>query len=918
MEYKNVFDIFLKKYKNYTQIQELTLKLEPNVNRIIIAPTGSGKTEAALLPVLNKLQAEAQKDRGGIKLIYITPLRALNRDMIKRISWLCNELGLSVSVRHGDTSQSERNKQVRNAPDVLITTPETMQSILPTKSFHNALKNVKAIIIDEIHELYSSKRGAQLTIALERLEELAPSFQRIGISATVASPNLIKNFLCSSRQCEIVQVNESKAMHLAVESPIHVHSKHAKELKEKFGLDDFAIARLSSIANHIASSSSTLIFANTRQIVEALGSRLLYLNSIEDFGGIGVHHSSLDREDRIKLEDMFKEGKIKSIIATSSLELGIDIGSIDLVVQYGSPRQAIRLIQRVGRSGHSTFKTPKGVVIAPTIIDTLETIAIFENSKNKIIEKQPMHENALDVLANQIAGIALDKFSCTLEVLESIIKKSYLYKNIESNKIISLLNFMNSQRIVYFDGKNISIAPRTRMYYYEHLSVIPDSKHYSVINIIDNKRISSLDERFVMSELDEGSMFITKGLPWKVISIENDSVLVEPSSDLEAAVPDWIGEDIPVANEVASKVFEIFSKGFDNTFVNVELNKRIREFIVAQNKNFSLKKPIIESIQDATMLHTGLGTLANEALARAISYLITKRFGKSVNIKVSPYSILFEAEPELVRNNLINLNTTNIENIVKDALVDSELFRYKFIVIAKLFGLIDKDATISKNIAKKLVQMFRESPVYDEALRELMYNYFDLSSLKFFLEKFDIKGIQIVYSNSLSPISKAILESSYYTSELIMPVLPSSAVIESFANSILSKNIKMICTYCGFEFTRNLKDLEGTKEIKCANCGSTMIAEYNDNFKKIIEKRKKNALSKKEKDIEKEMMKIASLFQSYGGRAAIALSTYGIGSTTASRVLMMLRRDEKLFFLDLLDAQRQFIKNKKYWSLQYK
>jgi ATP-dependent Lhr-like helicase len=916
MEHKNIFDIFLEKYKKYTPIQELALKLEPSSNRIIIAPTGSGKTEAALLPVLNRLYIESiSKNTTGIKLIYITPLRALNRDMIKKISWLCAKLNLNVSVRHGDTSSSERSKQVRNAPDVLITTPETLQSILPTKSFHSALKNVKAVIVDEIHELYSSKRGVQLAIALERLEELAPSFQRVGISATVASPELIKNFLCSSRSCDIVQINESKTMHLVVESPTRSYLKHVNELKEKFGLDDSAIARLGSIANHIANSNSTLIFANTRQIVEALGSRLLYLNSIENFGGIGVHHSSLDKEDRIKLEDMFKEGKIKSIIATSSLELGIDIGSVDLVIQYGSPHQAIRLIQRVGRSGHSIFKTPKGIVIAPTIIDILETLAIFENAKNKIIEKQPMHENALDVLANQIAGIALDKFVCNIDTIESIIKRSYLYKNIERDKIVLLLNFMNSQRIISFDGKNIFTTPKTRMYYYRHLSVIPDSKHYSVINIIDNKRISSLDERFVMSELEEGSTFITKGLPWKVISIENDSILVEPSSDLEAAIPDWIGEDIPVSNKVSSKVFEIFSKGFDSNFANSELNEKIREFISTQNKFFSLNKPILESLQNTTILHTGLGTLANDALARAVSYLITKRFGKSINIKVSPYSILFEAEPNLVKNNLVILNNANIENIIQDALIDSELFRYKFIVIAKLFGLIDKDATISKNIAKKIVEIFKNSPVYNEALRELMYNYFDISSLKSFLEYFNLKNIKIVYPKSLSPISKAVLESSYYTSELIMPVLPSNAIIESFANSILSKNIKLICTYCGFEFTRNLKDLEEVKEIKCNNCGSTMITQYNEDFKKIIEKRKISTLNKKEKNIEKEMMKVASLFQSYGGRAAIALSTYGIGSTTASRVLMMLRRDEKLFFLDLLEAQRQFIKNKKYWSL---
>ena len=912
---KSIFDIFLERYNKYTEVQELTLKLKLGSNRIIIAPTGSGKTEAALLPVLDALEKAKHDNAKGILLIYITPLRALNRDMVKRISWMCSELGLSIAVRHGDTTQKERSRQMRNAPDVLITTPETLQSILPTKSFHNALRNVKAVIVDEIHELYASKRGAQLSLALERLEELAPSFQRIGISATVSEPELIKRFLCSSRECEAAIVNASKEMHLKVESPLYKHLKYSKELKEKFGLDDSAIARLSSIASHISESDSTLIFANTRQIVEALGSRLIYLNSIEDFGGIGVHHSSLDKEDRIKLEEKFKNKEIKSIIATSSLELGIDIGSIDLVIQYGSPRQVVRLIQRVGRSGHSIFKTPKGIVIAPTMIDLLESIAIFENSFDNIIEKQPMHENALDVLANQIAGIALDKTSCSIDILESIIRRSYLYRNIKREEIIDLLNFMNSQRLIVFNGKEINAAPKTRMYYYEHLSVIPDSKHYYTKNIIDNKIISSLDERFVVSELEEGSTFITKGLPWRVVSIEDNLVLVEPSTDLEAAVPDWVGEDIPVSIDVSSRVFDIFLRGFDSRFVDEALNTRIKDFIKSQNKSFSLKAPVIEALPEASMLHTGLGTLANEALARAVSYLIAKRIGKSTNIKVSPYSILFETEVDNLKSSLEMLNSSNIERIVEDAASESELFRYKFVTVAKLFGLIEKDATVSKNTTKKLVQILKNSPIYNETMRELMHNYFDIPSLKHFLDKYNAKKINVIYSKSLSPISKAVLESAYYTSELIMPVLPSSAIIESFANSILSKNIKLVCTYCGFEFTRKLKDLENADKIKCAVCGSDMIVEYNDEFKKIIEKRKKEKLNSKEKEIEREMMKMASLFQSYGGRAAIALSTYGIGPTTASRILMMLRRDEKLFFLDLLDAQRQFIKNKKYWSV---
>ncbi|MGC8680190.1 MAG: DEAD/DEAH box helicase [Candidatus Micrarchaeia archaeon] len=911
----DIFDIFIKKYKDYTEIQKASIEpIGKGLNCIITAPTGSGKTEAVMLPLLNRL-ANEWRSLGGINIIYITPLRALNRDMIKRIEWLCHELDISVAVRHGDTTPSERAKQVRNAPNVLITTPETLQSILPTKSFHNMLKNVKAVVVDEIHELYSSKRGAQLSIALERLSELS-KFQRIGISATVGDPESIKRFLCNEAECKIISVSMSKDIKLSVESPKRpINEAKMNELKDRFGLDDSALARLELIASYIKTSNSTLIFANTRQIVEALGSRLLYMNSLYNFGGIGVHHSSLDKEDRIELENKFKEGKIRSIIATSSLELGIDIGNIDLVIQYGSPRQSIRLIQRVGRSGHSIAKIPKGIVIAPSIIDVIESIAIFENINNHIMEKFPMQINALDVLANQICGIVLDKGDCSIDEAYSIIKRSALYNTLSIDDFKDLIGFMYKQRLILYNNNSISPAPATKMYYYEHLSVIPDSKRYEVRNIIDNKRISSLDERFVASEINEGSTFITKGLPWKVISIDEHTISVEPSTDLEAAIPDWVGEDIPVSKEVSERVSRIFKEGFNQNYTKKELNDALNAFILNQKKIFPAHIRTIEVLENACIIHTWLGTLANEALARLISFLIASRFGNSVNIKVSPYSIFIEANYKDVEYSINALKEIDISKLLPEAVANTEIFRYKFITVAKLFGIISKDATISKNTSNKLINFFKDSAVYKEAMRELINNYFDINPIKELIEDIKANRLKVLYLEAPSPLSRAILESAYYTKELIMPILPSSAILKSFTDSLLSKKAKLICTYCGFVFTRKLSEIKDMNEIKCASCGSTMIAIYDDKFSSIIKKRKVSALTNKEKEIEEEMMKIASLIQAYSGRAVVALSTYGVGPASSGRILMMLRRDENLFFLDLLDAQRQFIKNKKYWSI---
>lgn len=894
--------------------------MEALENCIIIAPTGSGKTEAAVLPLFDRIAKDP--DSAGIKLLYITPLRALNRDMIRRLENICSELGITIAVRHGDTTQSERGKQARRAPQVLITTPETLQSILPTKTIGIRLKNVKAVIIDEIHELYFNKRGAQLSLALERLEELAPGFQRIGISATVGDAEQIKRFLCNERPCRVAQSFHKKDLFLRIELP-RSHAKHLEELANRFGLDSDALGRLNSIANHVKDSKSTIIFANTRQVVEALGSRLLYLNEMEPFGGIGVHHSSLDRLERIKIENEFKEGSVKSIIATSSLELGIDIGNVDLVLQYGSPRQALRLIQRAGRSGHTEKGVSKGVVVALNTMDAIEASAIFDNIGSGELERYRPQSSALDVLANQICGIALDKGVCSVDGLLAIMRRSSLYSSFQKEKLVSLLEFMNRQKMVGFDGSRVSSGARTRMYYYGHLSVIPDTKTFLVKSIADNRIIASLHENFVASSIEENSIFITKGLPWKCISIDENVITVEPSSDLEAAVPDWSGEDIPVSSKVAAKVLEIFNDPdmVANEHSDQKTRESIKEFITAQAEFGvpSRDRLLIEQGEEYTILHTGLGTLANEALSRILAFRLTAKLGRSINMKSSPYIIFLEIPPNIKMEPMLGeIAAEDLQKLLMGTVQETEIFRYKFITIAKLFGIIDREAPISKAISRRVMKVLQYTPVHEETTRELMQNYFDTETLAQFLDGIKNGRIKIktIGANALSPIAKMILNSAYYTKELIMPLLPSSELIDSFARYLLSKSMKLLCTYCGIHFSRKLDEIKDEKEIKCPNCDSPLIAPFSEEYNEIIAKRKRGRrLTSGEQKGYREIMKQASLFDSYGGRAALALSTYGIGPTNAARILMMLRRQERLFFTDLIEAQKLFIKNKKYWSI---
>lgn len=917
----DVYDIFLSKYKGFTAIQKAAIPLiEGGNNCMVVAPTGSGKTEAVVLPIIKRLVDAA--GLAGIKVIYITPLRALNRDMIKRMTWICERLGISISVRHGDTLQSERRKQAKVAPIFLITTPETLQSILPSKSFARHLKNVEYVVIDEVHELYSNKRGAQLSLGLERLEEMAPGFRRIGISATVSDPEAIGAFVCGKRQFRVAVTKPDKKVEIAVEMPSG-YSSELKEVGDTFGLDDKSVARLGAIAESVAKSRSSLIFANTRQVVEALGSRLMFLDRLHSFGGIGVHHGSLDRDERIRMEDRFKEGKLRCLIATSSLELGIDIGNIDLVIQYGSPRQALRLLQRIGRSGHTETGTSKGIIIATSNIDAVESAAIYKNARAGLVESYQVRENALDVLCNQVCGIALDKKETDIDAIFGIITRARPYANLKRSDLESLLSFMNRQRLVAFDGHIVIPSPKTRMYYYEHLSVIPDTKRFVVKSVADNHVISSLDERFVAANIEEGSVFIVKGLPWKVISIDEDRLSVEPSEHLDAAIPDWAGEDIPVSHAVAREVMSLVGdidalKG--TGCLSGQAIIEVSEFAKSQQKfgTHERNRLVVERAEDYVIINTWLGTMANEALSRLLAHLVAAFHWRSVNVRSSPYFVMMDAPSSLkVAELMMRINVNAIEQSLEEAVKDTELFRYRFVNVAKLFGVVDRGASVTKSLAKRIVKVLRDTPVYRETINDIMAS-FDLENLKELIRGVQSGKIKVVelFESGISPLADEILNAAYYTRELMSPVAPSKALLESFSSFLLKKEIRLLCTYCGFSFTRSLDELKDLSNIKCPSCSSVMLCRYSDAHSHVVKKRiSGKRLLKEDRQVLGEIMRETSLFSSYGGKAALALSTYGIGPTSAARALLMHRKDPMLFYKDLIEAQKQFIRTKKYWSV---
>ena len=913
----NPYELFLTRFKDFTEIQKSAFKIiEAKENCIITAPTGSGKTEAALLPVLNRLVKDR---RNGIFAIYITPLRALNRDLVNRLKWLGSELGVDIAVRHGDTSQKERRAQSLKPPQILITTPESVQNLLLSPRLKSSLSNLEVVIVDELHELYYNKRGAQLSIALERVQEASRDFQRIGISATIGSIDEASRFLFGNRSSRAIESKLKKSFEFVVEMPVKPY-KDNKEFRQSFGLDLQAYARIERVAELIRESSATLVFSNTRQAVESLGSKLIQLNKEEKFGSVGIHHSSIDKNERIEIENGFKEGRLKALIATSSLELGIDIGRIDLVVQYGSPRQAIRLVQRVGRGGHRESEKSRGDIVVHNPLDGLEALAIVSDAVQAKLERQHVEEGALDVLANQISAMSLEYGKLEKGKMLGVIRRAYPYRNLSIDDFERVLALLSDLRILALDKETITRQGKGRRYFIKAISVIPDSTRFVVKEAIENKIISTLDEEFVYNYVEEGAVFITKGLPWKVLGIEDNVIFVEPSSDLNAAVPDWDGEDIPVSREIALKTMGMFDSGLvGKEYLEPKTERALNDFITSQKEYFvpKLDSVVIEELENSAVAYMPLGKHANEYMARAIAVIASSMAGSRINVKATPYVLIFDysyviRRPETIKifESLKGVDFKNMKFVSS-----SELFRYKFVQVAKLFGVVEKDAKITKNMANRIISFYESSPIFDETVRDLYKNYFDMDTARDFVDRMRSGKLQVHLSKkSGSPLSKEILQTVYRYGELLSTPERTS-VIEKLMEKFEGRSVKIKCTYCGHVFNEKIV-LGKERKIFCSSCKSPLLVTYSDEYDRLVTKRLEDKrFSVGDNILYKNMMKEASLVDAYGDRALVALSTYGIGVDTAARVLKYIRGDYKMFFVDVIDAQKNFIKNRKFWKI---
>jgi len=890
-------------FKQLTDIQKRALPIiYQKINSLIIAPTGSGKTECAVIPIFSHVKET--KRQGKIKVLYVTPLRSLNRDVFRRITKYAEQEDLTIQVRHGDTSQSLRKKISDSPPDVLITTPETLVILLTQQKMLTALSELEQVIIDEVHEFLSSERGSQLSISLERLQlNSNQKIIRTGLSATVGNIEDAGHFLAGAKKpCKIIQ---DKSMR-----------KYDVEVKFVKGSISEVADSIIQYIEKLGMNSPVLLFTNTRGESEFLASILREKTLMN----IELHHGSLSKQVREETESILRSGASGIVVCTSSLELGLDIGSVELVIHYGSPRQVSKLMQRIGRSRHFRNSSAKGLIITNSPDDEYETKAILDRIKHSSIEEQKIHNESLDVLAHHLVGLSLQMGELSIDFAYKIIKQAYPFRNITLDEFCNVLEILDSIYILFFDRKKMKFwkTRKAFRYYFENLSTIPDILKFKVFDSVGKKIIGSLDQRFVGDHGEAGNIFVLRGMQWRILNVDEKAlqVNVEPIRGERKNVPYWEGENIPIDYDTAQKV-GLFRNKVKHGSLSM-LNNIIPEL------NFNIipdeKTIVIESVRTDrnVVIHACFGTKINSTLATILSSLLESTLGYIVTKTSDAYRIVLESSARISEKKIVEALTEkfDLRDVVIASLIGTHNVNWRTWCVAKKFGMVSRGAIYDRRTGRILYERYQNTPVVMEALRELFHDKFDLKATETILNKIRNKEIQIewVDLNKFSKLAEPLLDhtAKYYAS----PASVDQAILDLVKERLLKAKHRLICARCGkWQLATITKEVK--KNLHCKYCKSRQITAtfYSDyDLIKIIQKKHNGKkLSTEENKSFNRAWKVASLIQTFGKNAIIVLSGYGVGAATGARILRNMT-DQKLMYKQIYEAERQYVMTRGFWD----
>ena len=903
---------------------------------LVISPTGSGKTEAALLPVFDRLLT---RERVGIGCLYVTPLRALNRDMQRRIEWWAQKLGIRVEIRHGDTPPSARRKQAVKPPDLLVTTPETLQAILPAKRMRTHLKWVRHVIVDEVHQLAKDRRGIQLTVALERLRDVAGEFQRIGLSATVGNPDEVAALFGGDAPLEIVQVAPPKRMEYRVEWPKPNDGDF--ELARRLFITPEVAASLTFMQDAIDEHRSSLVFVNSRMNAELLGSRFGMLDK-----SVGVHHGSLPREAREKAEAEFKAGGLKALVATSTLELAIDIGSVDYALQYMSPRQATSLVQRVGRAGHTLTRTSEGTIVAVSADDVLESLAVIRKARRGELEPLKIHVGALDVLGHQIVGCVLDSGGrAARDRILAVVARAWPYRQI-GGAFDKTADFMVHLKLLRTDGDELVITARGRDYYFQNLSTIRDERTYPVVDVTTMKPVGILGEEEFVLRARKGASFIVRGRTWRILEIGRDGrVYVNPVEDPTARIPGWDGEILPVPvavaqetgrlrGEIAAKLAESATGDVAEELaaewpLNKSAARRVAELVAS---HMAVEAPVpddrtilVEAFGRFLIVHSPFGEVVNNTFGDLIEEYLARRnlvrfwWADAHRILLELTTTTEEIDMAKLAAYLFGRTDAEVEDGLEVLVRDHIPFGLQMKWIAERFGAIARGLLIPADEMNSFEIRFKGTPIEDEARRETFLEHVDFDRVRGIYRDIRSGDLRVATfkGKTPTPLGYPIVRRYVEAPELFSPEAEREANVERMRQFLMTEHVNLLCFACGhIDPDREVGQLP--EKFACPECGTNILAALSWHGTPI-----RDAFAKRRlgldlgEEEEKELVRArqgADLVAVYGKKAVVAMSVYGVGPQAASRILAKMHREDKAFYDDLYDAKLRYLTTRPYWD----
>lgn len=781
-----VSEWFFSKFKDFSFTQRIgVMPIWERKNILISAPTGSSKTLTAFLPIINYLVMLAEKNQLEDKIyaVYTSPLKALSNDIHKNLIEPLEDIykiaeskdiklqKIRVGLRTGDTTTAERAKMARKSPHIFVTTPESLAITLTTKKFIDFMGGVEFCVVDEIHAL-DNKRGVYLSLTLERLNEVSLIWPvKIGLSATIAPLEEVAKYLVGIDKDREVFIGDTK---LIKKLDIQVLSIGDLITDLSFGNNMYSL-----VDSLIKEHKTTLIFTNTRSATERVVNHLKEKFPTE-YGddNIAAHHSSLSKAHRFDIEERLRDGKLKVVVCSTSLELGIDIGYIDLVIMLGSPKSSARALQRLGRAGHKLHDTAKGRFIILDRDDLVECSVIQKEMIEKKINKVYFPKNCLDVLAQQIFGMAIYKVWDVDEIF-SLIKKSYCYSGLSRNDFFDVISYLagdyaleksNVYAKIWYDAKTKQIGKKgkmARVMYLTNIGTIPDESFITVKIAPSGEAVGAIDEGF-LERMKKGDVFVLGGKKYLYLYTRGMNVYVKADIQRSPTIPSWFSEMLPLSFDSAieiNKFRTLINEKFKNRTKQSEIINLIKETLYVEassaeaiynyfNEQYNyLEIPnsnllLIEryrSQKNYLIFHSMYGRRVNDVLSRAIGFMLGRAGGRDIELGINDNSFYIAGEKMNIEKVMNFIKPENLEEVLKEAIERTDVLARRFrhcaarslMILRNYKGRtksVGKQNMKSHFVLAAVKKISSEFPILREARREVLEDLMDIESAKLVLE----------------------------------------------------------------------------------------------------------------------------------------------------------------------------------------